>query len=317
MLAWGLRFLIAIELLLYGVLAHRVLGLSFAAAFALACAGVLFMRLIPCAATFALSAGRRPRLAWRARLRLWLGEYAAFVANFVFITPAECLWMGPDRLKPGGVGVPVVLVHGYSCSRAAWWCLRRRLLAAGLSVATLSLEPIYADLDRYLPLLTQRIDAVLAQTGARQVVLVGHSMGGLVARAWLAQHGGARVRQLITLGTPHGGTRLAHFGLGRNARQMEPGSAWLKALGSPPVEVLTVYSVHDNYVAPFERLRLPGARRVELVGLGHIAMLYSSQVAEVLIRALIDSPVARRTPTAVPSVSAVSSVSTVGALRPD
>lgn len=65
------------------------------------------------------------------------------------------------------------------------------------------------------------------------LLLVGHSMGGLVARAYLRRYGELRVARLITLGTPHRGSLLAHLGIGRNARQMEPGSVWLRELAKP------------------------------------------------------------------------------------
>ena len=80
-----------------------------------------------------------------------------------------------------------------------------------------------------------RIDDVLAQTGADKLVLVGHSMGGLVCRDYLAIHGGDKVDRLITLATPHQGSQLAALGLGANAREMEPGSGWLQRfrLGPP------------------------------------------------------------------------------------
>jgi triacylglycerol esterase/lipase EstA (alpha/beta hydrolase family) len=56
-----------------------------------------------------------------------------------------------------------------------------------------------------------KIDAVLAATGAAQVTVVGHSMGGLVARAYLAKHGGAKVRRVVTIGTPHHGSVFAYL----------------------------------------------------------------------------------------------------------
>lgn len=47
---------------------------------------------------------------------------------------------------------------------------------------------------------------VLAASAAREISVVGHSMGGLVARAALRSEAGQRVQRLITLGTPHGGS---------------------------------------------------------------------------------------------------------------
>jgi pimeloyl-ACP methyl ester carboxylesterase len=56
-------------------------------------------------------------------------------------------------------------------------------------VATINLEPIYTSIDDFVDPLARRIDAVLAETGAERLILVGHSMGGLVARAYLQRYG--------------------------------------------------------------------------------------------------------------------------------
>ncbi|MDO8570440.1 MAG: PQQ-binding-like beta-propeller repeat protein, partial [Candidatus Daviesbacteria bacterium] len=54
------------------------------------------------------------------------------------------------------------------------------------------------------PLLDQKIDAIKTQTGAAKVDLVAHSMGGLVARNYIADANKAgKVRKLINLSTPH------------------------------------------------------------------------------------------------------------------
>ena len=95
----------------------------------------------------------------------------------------------------------------------------------------------------YVAPVSRRIDEVLAATGAHQLVVVGHSMGGLVARAYLRTHGVAKVIRLITLGTPHSGSELAKYGIGENACQMWPGSMWLATLASeePRVDTLNIY----------------------------------------------------------------------------
>ncbi|MGP1609551.1 MAG: esterase/lipase family protein, partial [Burkholderiales bacterium] len=195
---------------------------------------------------------------------------------------------GPDRLQPANDRPPLLLVHGYGCSRGAWWWLRRRLEAAGWMVATINLEPIYCSIDDYVEPLARRIDEVLAETGAVQLILIGHSMGGLAARAYLRCHGVRRVARLVTLGTPHAGSELARIGLGLNGRQMEPGSAWLLALARETAmpETVVIYSPHDNYVMPQANLKLPGALHRPLDGLGHLAMLFSPRVADALLAAL-------------------------------
>lgn len=291
MLAIALRCSILGELFVYGWLASRFSGLSLLPAGLAACAALLGVRLAINLFTWGFArrhASPVPRLPFGRALWMLLGEYAAFLALFLLIQPFERQWMGGDRLRRAGARPPLLLVHGYACSRGAWWGLRRRLEAAGWQVATLNLEPPLADIDDYAAAIARRIDAVLAETGAARVILVGHSMGGLAARAYLRQFGGMRVQRLLTLGTPHAGSQLARFGMGRNARQMEPGSAWLQALAlnGLPVETVSLYSRHDNYVVPQDSMALPAATRLTVDGVGHLAMLFSPRVAAALLGAL-------------------------------
>jgi pimeloyl-ACP methyl ester carboxylesterase len=64
---------------------------------------------------------------------------------------------------------------------------------------------------------------------ARHIDVVGHSMGGLVARAALRTEAGQRVKHLVTLGTPHGGSYAplqalrGVYPLVRRLAQLDPG----------------------------------------------------------------------------------------------
>lgn len=293
MLARYLRLMLACQFAVFAALAVYGFDLSPSTGVLAALAGML---LLPAGITLATYV-----LAWRyyspaSQLSPWQvlrmvgGDFLALVVNFVIMAPLESWWMGPDRLpgatRQDGARPPLLLVHGYGCSRAVWWVLRRRLQAAGWTVATINLEPIYTSIDDYLDPLVARIDAVLADTGAERLILVGHSMGGLVARAYLQRFGEARVAALLTLGTPHQGSRLAYLGCGENARQMRPGSPWLQALATPTVATWLIYSRHDNYVTPQSNLTLPGVPGQALDGLGHVAMLLSPRVVQAVLAAL-------------------------------
>jgi triacylglycerol lipase len=253
-----------------------------------------FFSLLAFAATAAVDRRGDTDGAWRV---------LSFVVSFLILFPFERWWMGDDRLqaaaRASGEGadrqLPVLLIHGYGCSRGAWWWLRAHLEAAGWTVATISLEPIYTSIDNYVDPVARRIDAVLAATGAARLILVGHSMGGLVARAYLQRYGDARVARLVTLGTPHQGSELARLGFGANGRQMRPHSPWLQALASPPaaVDTVAIYSPHDNFVMPPALLELPGAQSQTINGVGHLAMLFSPRVIQALL-AVLEQTAARR-----------------------
>lgn len=276
------------ELALYATVVRHFLDTSWGISAIAAVVAVLGLRAGIVAATWAFArAYPSParRLTAAESVRMLFGEYAAFLLIFVVILPFERLWMGRDRLRP--CPRPLLLVHGYSCSRGVWWLTRRRLEAAGHTVATISLAPPYTSIGELVPQLGERIAMVCQATGADRVVLVAHSMGGLVCRSYLARHGSDRVERLITIASPHSGSELARIGIGKNAREMEPGSRWLKDLGQAglPVPAVAIRTAHDNFVMPQDNQRLPGAIDVALEAIGHLAVLFSRRTTIELISA--------------------------------
>ncbi|MGO9392419.1 esterase/lipase family protein [Rhodoblastus sp.] len=214
-----------------------------------------------------------------------LREWAAFTLFYVIIQPFERFWMGEDICGPvRGDSFPVVLAHGYCCNRGVWFWMRGRLLPAGLQVATVNFEPVFADIEFFAEQLHARIETVLAQTGAQKLVIAAHSMGGLVARAYLRRHGEEKIVALVTIGTPHHGTIVARFGPGRNARQMEPDNGWLNDLNATKVTlpVTSVASAGDEIVAPQDSALWPGADQRVLAGQDHFGLVLSEQVASIV-----------------------------------
>jgi len=203
-----------------------------------------------------------------------------------------------------GQGLPVLLVHGYVCNRGYWAQLSRQLARAGIAHDGVDLEPIGADIEDFVPQVEQAIGALCVRTGSAQVILVAHSMGGLVARAWLRHYGAARVARIVTIGTPHHGTALANLAAGANARQMSridgAPSAWLAQLAAsetPETRALitSMYSHHDNIVAPQASAQLPGARNLAFGGIGHVALASDARVlrrllAEITIKNEVTQP---------------------------
>ncbi|MNT62105.1 Extracellular esterase EstB precursor [compost metagenome] len=129
-------------------------------------------------------------------------------------------------------------------------------------------------------------------------------MGGLVARAWLRHYGAARVARIVTIGTPHHGTALANLAAGANAHQMSrvngTPSGWLAQLAAsetPELRALitSIYSHHDNIVAPQSSAQLPGARNIAFGGIGHVALASDARVlrqllAEITIKSEVAQP---------------------------
>lgn len=185
----------------------------------------------------------------------------------------------------GGTGPrPVILIHGYMMSRASFLVLARRLAAQGLG-------PIYGfeywtlgKVGSAATRLGELVDAVRTDTGATEVDLVGHSMGGLVARYYaLLSGGGPAVRNLVTIGTPHGGAMVSALGIGRPQVELQPKAAFFSRLGAAPLpdhlRPLVIWSRADALVWDAAQARWPGTEELVFDDLGHVAMLYSRRVA--------------------------------------
>ncbi len=296
MVARGLRWGLAVQALGVALCAYllvRFAELGAVKAAALSFAALSGVYLLLTLATFAICWPRsRDAIAGKtigflAVCRTILTEWLAFFTLFGVIQPFANSIFSVKAARRRGEKPPVMLVHGYRCNSGLWWWMVSRLRSAGFEVEAIDLEPALVSIDRFAEQLDQHIEACLRDTGSAKLRLVTHSMGGLVARAYLQRYGSRRVDKLITLACGHHGTRLAHLGSGRNAREMEPGSAWLAALREPaPVPTVTIWTAEDNFIAPQTSSRLSGAREVALTGMGHLTFMFSRRVLDIVLNEL-------------------------------
>ena len=231
-------------------------------------------------------------------LRLYLNELYAAMRTYPFYFALEP-WLVPSAPKPGlpHRGPPIVLIPGFLCNRGYFGRFRRYLRARGYgNVWAVTLEPVFGSIDDNARQLDQLIEQICAQTGSEKVVLIGHSMGGVVIRAYLDKLGGAqRVARAISLGSPFGGTVLAKgpSALGENLRQMTIGSDWLNSLSAfeqrpCPVPFTAIWSPHDSIVAPQTGSRVSETygQSIALPGVGHMEMIVSSRVLREVVAVL-------------------------------
>jgi triacylglycerol esterase/lipase EstA (alpha/beta hydrolase family) len=194
-------------------------------------------------------------------------------------------WLVRDP-APAPARQPVILLHGVLCNAGVWRGMRRYLAMRGITpVYALTFSPPLGSIDDFSEQFAARIDGVLAATGADKVAVVGHSMGGLVVRAYLRRHGSGKIARVMTLGTPHHGSVHAWLFAGASLRQLRPGNPWLDELNREEgtgfsVRFVSLWSWHDSMVAPQTSPRLAGALNVELDGIGHNALLGDRRVFE-------------------------------------
>lgn len=213
---------------------------------------------------------------------------------------------GPTVLDPSVAEVPIVLVHGWIHNRSAFLGMARALRRAGFRhIHAFDHNPLVYDIPEVAGMLAAEVERVRSITGAERVMVVGHSMGGLVARYYVQRLGGdAAVDTVITLGTPHRGTYAAHLAPGAAGPQMRPGSPILRVLeeSARPTAVrwIAVYSDLDLLILPAVSAKLvhPALRahNVKVPDLGHLSLLMSGEVLRVVVDHLAD-PSLHRPPT--------------------
>jgi triacylglycerol esterase/lipase EstA (alpha/beta hydrolase family) len=174
-----------------------------------------------------------------------------------------------DQAVPG----PVLLVPGYGGSTDALQVLASELTANGRDATMVALPGDgTGDLTEQATTLKQAADAALTRTGASSVDVVGYSAGGVVARIWAKDMGGAdQARRIVTLGSPHHGTQVA--GLATQflpgqcptaCQQLVPNNPLLTALNADDEtpagpEWVSIWTQVDQVVTPPNSAELDGA----------------------------------------------------------
>ena len=191
----------------------------------------------------------------------------------------------PTEAKP-----PVVLLHGFIDNRSVFVLLRRSLAQHGRQqIESLNYSPLTCDIRTAAELLGRHIEGICERTGSERVDIVGHSLGGLIARYYVQRLGGdARVRTLVTLGTPHSGTRVVPLANAHPiVRQMRPGSELLEELTRPApgcrTHFVSFWSDLDHLMDPLETACIDHAdlmaQNVRVSGIGHLALPVHPAVA--------------------------------------
>ena len=297
MLSTYLRTAQFVELAIYSTAAY-LLGLSWPQALLEVVVAFLGVRLLFVAAAFALAwlhrSPRAPehRIGTASTLAMLAREYLSLLTFSVVHVPWERALLRADPPAQPGQGTPIVLVHGYFANRGYFRPMVRHLEQAGFGpVFVPNLRSYHATIERFEAELGACLERVAEATGKRCIV-VAHSMGGLGIRAHLARHGTRHVERVVTIATPHHGTALARHAISPNARQMCPGSAFLRELEriegaqGPGIPLLSIYSTHDNLVAPQATSRLPWARNVAVPGRGHIETVHAPEVVALVLAEL-------------------------------
>jgi triacylglycerol lipase len=199
------------------------------------------------------------------------------------------LWQ--SELAPDCPFPPIILVHGLYHNVSAWTLYRRRLKAAGFTnIYVMGYSSWNQTFDQLLKNLGQLLAEVRERFPDQPPILIGHSLGGLLSRALVQSvESSAKIAGVITLGTPHQGSKMAALGLGRLAKSLIYRGPLIEEVEKgetrDDLPCVALYSPIDNMVLPNHALQTTSAGWVhqETPPISHVAMLYHRQTADLVI----------------------------------
>ena len=201
---------------------------------------------------------------------------------------------------------PVLLLYGFLGTRRSCEVLEHRLRRDGYCVFSINLGGLFDafnthGIDRSAEKVREKIERLYQRYDLGPLSIIGHSKGGLIGRYYVKRLGGdARVKNLITLGTPHNGTPRAYLGcatigpVARSVWQMTPMSPFIRRLKMgafpPGVRFTSIYSKDDG-ASPFpctllETQGYDHLFNIEVPGVTHHDLLFRRSVYEVIRREL-------------------------------
>jgi triacylglycerol lipase len=213
------------------------------------------------------------------------------IAALALLYPLGFINFDPKK-KEDASQTPILIVHGYLHNRSGGFYLIHRLKSAGCgNVYTVNLGHPCHSIEEYAHVVQAKAKEIAAQTGRDDLIIIGHSMGGLVSSYYATQLAPkGTVRDVITLGSPIQGTKLAPIGIGTCAKQMRYQSEFVKNLNewvheNNDTRFVNIGTQTDRIIVPHSSAFFSShkVRKLTIPDLGHAAYLFSDRVADQII----------------------------------
>jgi triacylglycerol lipase len=190
----------------------------------------------------------------------------------------------------------IFLVHGLYHNASAWLLFKSRLEKAGFNnIFIMNYGSFSTSFEKILVKLKQFVVRAKSAVPGQPVYIIGHSLGGLLARVYAERAQGEDIPdKVITLGSPHQGSKIAAFGLGKLAYSLIYRGPLFEEIESGPAKLpctgIAFLSPVDNMVLPSEALKIPypGWVYYETSPISHTSMLYSRSTVKKVIKILQD-----------------------------
>ena len=231
---------------------------------------------------------RRPSV-WHTLRMIWFEYKAGSLLTMLYIFGTRNKKLSPV-LVPTEAADPIMYVHGYLMNRSSFFMLSVRVEHEFDMhfYDSVNLTPQLGTIPQLAEKLMARLEEAAIHFRVEKFQIVAHSMGGLVTRYALANLGGsARISRVISLGTPHHGTRISRMSLTKLGRSMNHGSPFISELEAGEarhperrVPWVAIATREDEIVMPSEYGTWERATaNLMVAGLGHNGLLTDAELA--------------------------------------
>lgn len=219
-------------------------------------------------------------------LRFFLISYVKEIISFFLIL---IIWVfGFTSLesfiprKRSDLSTPIFFIPGFLMTKSSMYFLFLSLRNRGFeNIFILNSFPFLGKIEEVSENIARNIKEICEIIGTKEVILVGHSVGGLAAKyiALKEQDFDLKVRSCITLGTPHIGTRLAYLiPFGQSMKQMRYESDFVNQISDKSDNVVSLVGEYDEFIFPTRD------KDIFIRNSGHFSVLFSSEVVDMIIR---------------------------------
>lgn len=223
-----------------------------------------------------------------------MGKEMVSLFNQVLLFPIDATALDP-KIPPGTVvdKTPILLIHGYLHNSSAWLYQLQRLREQGIGpIYTINLGSPFHSIEEFAAKVKKKAEEIAKATGRNDLMIVGHSMGGIVGSLYAANLAPpGTVKAIVTFGTPFRGSHVAPIGPGKCARQMH--SAPFKKSLEEAIKKMKNTVFHHTGSSVDLLVRPPSSTPMshdpsvfvvcnEILDCGHNTFLFSDNVTETI-----------------------------------
>lgn len=234
---------------------------------------------------------------------IWMSWSAKYVVTLCLITVGTAISAcTADRTREADHAAKqetVIVFHGLGRTETAVWLLARRIEAAGFQVVRIGYNSLDDPPDRILAEVRREVDA-FCKASRNPVNFVGHSLGGLIIRGYLAESRVCTLGRVVLIATPNSGTPLVDTY--RDSWWINLAGPAAKSLGTDPKSfpnslpapdypvgiiagvgespLVDMIPGKDDGLVPLESTKTANMTDFIAVDSNHLSMRYSQEVAQ-------------------------------------